>query len=550
MRTIILLGVILVLAAALRLVDLRQCPPGSTDDESLEIWNAYCLLHTGQDLHGTSFPIFYTRGFGDNVPAVFMYLLAPFQALLGLSVWSARVATAVLGVIAVLLIYLIGKSLFGRTAGLLASAMLATNPWHVFLSRHAHQANPFFLFVAIAALLWANLPFQDIQNRPARPIRAGLAGAVVGLACYGYGYHRVFLPVFLFLAVLATWRGWWGLLRTRKGALSVIAMVLGVVVTLGPLAWRHVTDFSNIYKRAGSQQLWKPSDPLGENIQKVWSRYLPHFGLDFLFVKGEGKPLSHARDLPDLGQFDWYMLPLMILGLAAVLLKIKSYAARFLLVWVILYPVADLLYVHDGVNMLRSVPGIPALILLAAFGAVSAGTWLRRLNRRAFLGAACAAGVGMAACNVYFVERFFFEYDRRPEYHQAFRNELVEAFEWLRPRLNDVDAVFCSPYGWGGAPQVYAISLVALQYDPHQWFREPREFKYDYIGIYDICLGYGKIHFMYEPFWRAAFEELRQNGRRDRVVFIVPPGTVPFAPVKEVRRPNGEVVLWICQVDL
>ena len=49
---------------------------------------AYCLLKTGHDEHGASWPIFYTVGFDDRRSPLYLYLLIPFQAILGMTPYN------------------------------------------------------------------------------------------------------------------------------------------------------------------------------------------------------------------------------------------------------------------------------------------------------------------------------------------------------------------------------------------------------------------------------------------------------------------------------
>ena len=62
----VLLVAIVLLAAALRLARLGHSPPGLHVDAAANAWNAACLLEAGTDWHGKAWPIFYSRGFGEN----------------------------------------------------------------------------------------------------------------------------------------------------------------------------------------------------------------------------------------------------------------------------------------------------------------------------------------------------------------------------------------------------------------------------------------------------------------------------------------------------
>jgi hypothetical protein len=60
---------------------------------------------------------------------------------------------------------------------------------------------------------------------------------------------------------------------------------------------------------------------------------------------------------------------------------------------------------------------------------------------------------------------------------------------------------------------------------------------------------YGKMHFMYDARAQEALGQLQENGRPDRVVFIVRPGEVKGLgqPTHVIARPDGQAVLLICE---
>ncbi|MBI4457166.1 MAG: glycosyltransferase family 39 protein [Acidobacteria bacterium] len=545
------LTLILVLAGFLRLGKPGQSPPGLHVDEAANAWNAYCLLKTGTDQHGVRWPVFYTRAFGENRSALFLYTLLPFQAVWGLSITTTRLPGAIGGTIVVLLIYIVGTRFFGRATGLVAAAMLAANPWHLQMSRWGHESTltPLLIMVPLAAFLWANAPFSDDKERSPRPVAAASAGAVAGICCYGYPAVRLFLPVFLLSAVLVTWRGWWDRLKTRSGVLAIGAILITGAATFGPLMWKHVTD-AEINKRGQATWVWSQSDTPGEKIQKVLSRYPGHFGTDFLFIHGD-------RDIalsppPGNGLFHWYMLPMMIVGLIVSILRFKSSrAARVLLTWLALYPVADLLNEHPSMHALRSLPGLCALILLAALGAVIAGKWLWGRHRLAAVAIACVMAIAVIVQNARFIGQFFGDFNRQPEKYSVYGVDILEACEWLRPRFSNVDAVFCTG---SSIPHPAIYTLVGLRYDPKQWFRDVRNVVSGPLpgGAYkgeEIYSRYGKMYFLLGEFNRSVLEELSQNGRRDHVIFIVRPGELGLEkitrPTHQIRDPQGRAVLWI-----
>jgi 4-amino-4-deoxy-L-arabinose transferase-like glycosyltransferase len=545
--TILLL--IVVLAAALRLVDLGYAPPGLNQDEAANAWNAWCLLKTGKDQTGTRWPIFYSRCLGENRTTLFFYVMLPFQAIGGLNVWTTRAPSAVGGIFTVLLTYFVGARLFGRTTGLVAAAMLAVNPWHVQQSRWGHEAAlcPLLVILPLAMLLWANLPFADEPNRRPRIGLALLGGLMTGVSCYGYPAVRLFLPAFLAAAVLATWRGWWSQLKTRHGATAIAALVVGAAATFGPLAWKHVTDAEQIGKRGKMTQVWTDQDSTRTKIEKILSRYPGHFGPDFLFISGDTYEIQSPAGF---GQFHWYMAPLMIIGLTIALRRLRtSRSARVLLVWLVLYPVSDLLSTHFNSSMhaLRSSPGVCGLILIGALGAVGAGTWLWQNSRSASIVTACIVAIVVVALNGRFLYHFFGDYNDRPRVYHGYQVDLLKACDWLSPRLKDVDAVFCTTALMN---MPYIVTLVGLDYDPRQWFRDVRDVRTT-AGQWEIYIRYGKMNFMYGRAWVAALKELQQTGRRHRVLFIVRPGELRLEnPVYEIYGPPGTAPLFIYEQNL
>lgn len=596
-----ILAAILVLAALLRLMNLGQSPPGLNQDEAVIAWNSWCLLKTGKDQAGKSWPIFYARALGVPHDTLSIYAPMPFQAIGGLNTVTTRLPAAVGGIITVLLAYWVGARLFGRTAGLAAALFLALNPWHIQQCRWGHEAPlcPLLIMASIAVLLRSNLPLAEPRRSaaetgtPPQPTTlsgpepalpnvwlAALGGAMVGISCYGYAAIKLFFPVFLVACVAANWRAWWNLLKTRRGAAAFAAAALGLAVTFGPLAWKQLTD-PEMTARGETTFLWKappgmPAPSTAEAAGKVIGRYFNHFLPDFLFLRGDLYPIQSP---PDMGLFHWYMLPLMALGVVFVLAKVRSSPAhRFLLAWVLVYPVPDSLSAHyaggeASLHALRSLPGICSLLVLGAVGAVEAGRWLLKRNRSTAMAAGAALALAMVILNVRYLSVFFGEFNRRPAVYHGFQADLTAACDWLRPQYKDVDAVFCSVDGMN-VP--YIITLVGLGLDPAEWskgepnfIRPARDFKNGFVylddrrpGEWTLCTRYGKMNFLYtpvlptaegrlvpqEPLWLPALDAFRKGLRHGRIVFIIHPGEEAFVrqyagdlgkKVHEIVGPSG-----------
>jgi 4-amino-4-deoxy-L-arabinose transferase-like glycosyltransferase len=544
--TWVILLLILLLAASLRLYKLGQIsPPGLNQDEAVNAWNAWCLLKTGKDQVGVSWPIFYLRTLGSNNTPLYIYLMIPFFAVCGFSIWSARLVSAVFGILCIPVIYYTGYRLFDRRVGLMAALLLALNPWHLHLSRWAIESGicPLLGIVPLAALLWAGIPVSDDEKYVPRPLIAVFAGAATGISCYGYWAARIFIPAFLGLAVLISIPALWASAKTRKGLLTIAAFGAGFFAFFGPLAWQHIFHPEGIARRTHFQKLWGESAPVLIRTLAVIIRYINHFSPDFLFIRGDRFEIQ----APAVGgEFHWYSCLLMITGIAVLLWKCRSSrSARILLAFLAAYPLSDSFGRAISSHCLRSSPGLCSLILPAAVGAVVAGSWLWKRNKKLFSTALVIFIIAVIGLNVRYVYHYFGEYNRRQEIYHQYHTDLVEACRWLKPRFDEYDAIFCTTERMN---MPYVITLVALGYDPKRWLNEPCEFINNPGSEFDYYNRYGKMYFTYTASVLSALSNLPANAR---VLFIVRPGELGLKnPTHQIYSPNGTAALWLCEAQV
>lgn len=88
---------------------------------------------------------------------IYYYFMAPFLWLFRYDPVGPAVMIALLGVLTVFLVYLLGKSIFGRTAGLIAAVLYTISPIVIAYSRSSWNPNPmpFFSIVSIFLLYHA-----------------------------------------------------------------------------------------------------------------------------------------------------------------------------------------------------------------------------------------------------------------------------------------------------------------------------------------------------------------------------------------------------------
>lgn len=535
------LAAILVLAAGFRLAALGSAPAGVHLDAAANAWNAKCLLEEGRDASGVAWPMLQYRSFGDSRSTLYLYALLPFQAVGGMNPVTTALPSAVGGILAVFALYVVGRRLFGGAVGLIAAAILAVLPWHVFLSRSGQEAGlaPWLVIAPLAIMVVAGLPLGNSAGS-ARPWAAGLAGIASGISCYGYLAARVVLPLLLVIGAIVSWRRWRDFLETRRGKAAAFAFGMAFVLTIGPLAIAHLID-PTINERAKAVSLWQSSDPSG-SLGRMLVRYVAHFGPDFLFRRGD---FYFWNSVPGTAPLPGFMLPLLLAGLWVTLRNVRTDAsARVTLAWMLVYPAADLLAQHETVHALRSTPGIGAMALLAAVGAERAVAWGFAKRRGIALAATGLLVLTAAAETARFARVYFFQYARSSEAYVGFGEDILRACAWLRPRLDDADAVIFTGSHPATAGQTYAFVALGLDYEPRRWFTEDRR-----VAVLDgraLCTGFGKIQFVMGREAEQTLERLASNGRPDRVIYVLRPDEAMWShPEAVIRRPDGEPSLLL-----
>lgn len=145
--TVLILGAILLLALALRLVNLGE--------RNLWYDEAFSILfaRTGFDamLYGTVTPV--DGGAADIHPLLYYTLLNGWMRLFGEGVITVRLLSVVLGLAAVPVMFLLGRDLFDRRVGLAAALTTAIAPFHVQYSQEARMYSLLALVLLLAT--WA-----------------------------------------------------------------------------------------------------------------------------------------------------------------------------------------------------------------------------------------------------------------------------------------------------------------------------------------------------------------------------------------------------------
>lgn len=361
-----LLVVILVIATALRLVNLSTNPSGLNWDEVSMGYTSYSLLETGQDEWGMSWPLLF-RSYGEWKSPVYIYLLLPFINLFGLNAWGVRLPAALAGILAVYLTYLIGQKLYGKKVGLWAAFLLSVSPWHLMLSRPAFEAG-----VALTLIL-AGLNFFLNHSYVVTAI-------LFGLSLHTYHSAKIVIPILVLFLFVAHFKEF-----TFKKLLlpSLIFLVL-----LSPILSDYVTGKTQKrFQQVGIttdtelvERFYKYRDtfPLGEFGNKLvfnkytfilirgfsnWTSYLsPHFLLGSESIRAQ-------HSIPFRGVLYFTEFGLMLYGLIT-LVRRKRFLVYYLPILLILVGFIPPALTKDIYHVLRSILTLPWWQILAGIGIV------------------------------------------------------------------------------------------------------------------------------------------------------------------------------------
>jgi 4-amino-4-deoxy-L-arabinose transferase-like glycosyltransferase len=527
-----ILLLVLVVAAVLRIYAIGSNPPSLSWDEVSIGYNAYSIAKTGMDEHKRFLPVDAFTAFGDYKPPVAIYLTVPFIAVLGLTETAVRLPSAISGIAAVLLTYLISRKLFWGSVrvsaiSLVASGVMAVSPWHIMLSRAGFEAN-----VALTlTLLGVLLVLHATQNR----YYFLYCWLPFVAAFYTFNSSRYFLPILGSALLWYIRKEAWG---NKKSFLTGIVIAAIFMVPIMPhifskearLRFTEVNIFNDyplVYK-ANTRVAYDGYALSGKafhNFRLVYARsylmhYFDHFQPWFLFIRGDGNP---KFSIQDTGQLYLFEAPFLLLGLYA-LWRSATKQSVVLTVW-LLGAVIPAAVARETPHALRIENTLPVWQLFIAAGFIYVIDAFKKY--RLFLVILIFASYGFWVGH--FLHNYFIHYPK--EFSGEWQYGYREAVRYAESVKGGYDAIVVSDII--GRP--YAYALFYGRYDP-QYFWKTRNSGFDAAGFYDVK-GFGKYRFT-----RTGTESYT-----GRVLHIMPPKLVPPGAniLKTINLLNGTPILVV-----
>jgi len=343
---ILLMVVVLLMAAALRIVALREAPPGPRFDETFDALMARRILNGER-------PLYFAENFGEE--PLNQYLQAGAFTAFGWNDIALRFPSVAFGLIEVAAVYALGKRAWNRRAGLFAAALCAGSFWAIFFSRLGMRLISLTALVSLGVLMLGRL--HTSRARGKIWLVAGAAGVLLGLAVHTYTAARA-LPVLIFgcLAYLAIWHR----ADLRRQAMSWALVILIASLIAAPLVY-YLATHPQAEPRVG--QVSGPLDALRQgDVGPLLNYTLAAIGM--FAIRGGTEWLYN---LPGRPIFDPLTALVFFVGIIAALRKWRKARTAFALIW-LGAGLAPILLSWPPASESHAILAQPAVYLVAGLG--------------------------------------------------------------------------------------------------------------------------------------------------------------------------------------
>jgi 4-amino-4-deoxy-L-arabinose transferase-like glycosyltransferase len=358
-------------AAGIYTTRLGDSPIHMIRDEVVFALQAQSISSSGRDLSGRFLPLYFTEPeFPAGRDPMFIYATALVLKVLPFSPASARLAAALVGVVNCVLMFFIGRRLFGSWwMGAVSALVLAMIPAHFIHSRLGLS----ILFPMPFMLAWILGVLRYVETR--EPWRLGLAFALLACGIYGYLAAVVMTPIYC-IALAALW-------GERRERLPWQWACVGYALPWIPMLLWQIVHPDRISGLATSYRVDAPSAQsllglftyggLRLRLDLWWTFFSP----EFLFLSGDPNYVNSTRET---GYFPIAFAVLLPLGALAIWRGAGGAIGRLSLFGLISSPLAAVLFGGLGANRLMF--AIPFGALVAMFGLswlIASPRWRARL---------------------------------------------------------------------------------------------------------------------------------------------------------------------------
>ncbi len=385
------LFLVVVVAGILRFV-LPNTPSSLNWDEISHGYNAYSILKSGKDEWGNLFPTIF-RAYGDYKLPVYIYLTAISEFFFGLTTFAVRLPSVFAGIGTVIFTYFLVKEMVNgqwkmvknsqkltinyQPLAIISSLLVAVEPWSLFLSRAAFEAN-LALFFFVSGIYFFLKSINSLSTKYYIP-----STIFLGLTVWTYNSYRIFTPLMM-LALLLIFKSDLLVLFKKNLKLTTYFLLLTSVFflpmfyqLLNPIgqarySWVGILDQGSINKINESRGIGCSKFICNKYtyVAKEFSKnYISHFSISYLFLNGG---TQYQFSVPNTGLLYLIDLPLILFGLAFLhktkIIDLKSKLLIF--AWIVLAPIPSSL-TREAPHVLRSITMLPIPMILSSLGLYS-----------------------------------------------------------------------------------------------------------------------------------------------------------------------------------
>jgi len=368
---------VLLVAAGLRIIAIRDAPPGPRFDETFDALMARRILN-GEH------PIYFPENFGEE--ALNIYFQAASLAAFGWNDLALRFPSIAFGLIEVAAVYALGKRAWNRRAGLLASALCAASFWAVLFSRLGMRLTTLTALVSLGVLMLFRLHASRARDKQ-WPM-GGAAGLLFGLSVHTYTAARA-LPLLLMGMVI--YLALFHRAGLRKQAAHWILVIIIATLIAAPLAYYLVTH-PQVEMRV--EQISGPF----ESLRKGDAAPLFQYALAAVGMFGVRGGSEWLYNLPSRPVFDPITAMVFLVGVVVALIRWRARRTAFVLIW-LAAGLAPIVLSWPPASTSHAILAQPAVYLLAglgldvvlAFAALRAGQFTSSFLRSAVIARARSA---------------------------------------------------------------------------------------------------------------------------------------------------------------
>jgi 4-amino-4-deoxy-L-arabinose transferase-like glycosyltransferase len=332
------IAVFLIIAFAflLRFYNLSDIPAGLNQDELSIGYDAYSILLTGRDQHAKPYPLYF-ESYGDYKLPVYIYATAVSEKIFGVNEFAVRFFSAIMGSLSVIFLFLLTKKITNsNNIALIASTLLAINPWHLYFSRTAFEVNVASAFILIGVYFL----YLSIEKKLGTLFLL-LSILSIIISVYTYNVTRIAAPLTFLMFVFFLRKEFFKKFNKK----IIFAFIILFLVLLSPFL---ITLLNSSGLQAQKSVLIFGGDSLAKTIQfraivnsfpeifvKLFFNKLTLIGMEyfknlagsfnsyFFFVSGDP---TGAVGLVNMGMFHFFEFITIIVGVAEIIRrKIKEF---------------------------------------------------------------------------------------------------------------------------------------------------------------------------------------------------------------------------------